>query len=186
MSPRIDRAVEILDAAPMIRPVLSCFCALALAGCLFTKDPVFDETNSVSAADSAEFLTFVEIWETHIGLDDTPRSIIDIGGRVARASPDTLVVQGSTTLGSKNYYGYFAVRRTPNGAPLFCYLDTDKMSLITRAAEEAGITIENVTPENKFFPDFLVVGERSAVVAFIFERLAGDGAKCEPIIRDQP
>ena len=92
---------------------------------------------------------------------------------------------------SKNYYGYFAVRRMPDGALQICYLDTDKKSLIARAAEAAGVTFEDVTPENKriYFldlPDFLVVGEKSAVVAFIFERLAGDSVKCDPIIRDQP
>ena len=64
-----------------MRQALLVGAALLLAGCLSTKEPVFDATNSLPVGEIPEFLAYVEAAEAFSGPANSPRKLVAEGAR---------------------------------------------------------------------------------------------------------
>ncbi len=82
---------------------------LLLPGCLLTTQPVFNAQNSMAAAESPAFMRIVELWETEISLDTSPRELGSQGARVIEL--DGVVIVEDLSGGLPNHYALVPMGR---------------------------------------------------------------------------
>lgn len=153
-----------------MRNLLLIWAALLLAGCLSTREPVFDETNSLPVGEIPEFMAFVDAWEAYNGTDGSPREMIADGARGIVAD-GVLVVQDHTD--------YFALG-TLGPRPLACMIFAD--SGLEAAAAEHGVAVEITKSESTSIDDQPVPveadGPKPALEAFIRDQFANRRLAC--------
>ncbi|HUS55369.1 MAG TPA: hypothetical protein VMY41_15370 [Thermohalobaculum sp.] len=155
----------------MLRCALLAGAALLLGGCLSTKEPVFDETNSLPLGEIPEFIAFVDAWENFVNADDSPREMIAEGGR-------GIVVDGILVVHDKAEY--FAVAMVA-GRPLACVIHADHT--IEAVAAAHGVTVELDKSElGDPFPlgpvPVAADGPPEALMTFIRDQFANQALAC--------
>jgi hypothetical protein len=158
-------------SGPMLKFVLLAGMALLLTGCLSTKEPVFDETNSLPVGEIPEFIAFVDAWESFVGADDSPREMTAQGGR-------GIIVDGILVVQDKAEY--FAVAVVA-GRPLACVIHADEA--IQAVAAKHGVTVELDNPEpgdlNSIGPvPVRADGSPEALMAFIRDQFTNQALAC--------
>ena len=150
--------------------VLTC---MALAGCLTTAKPVFDQTNSVAAGDSPTMVAFVEAWERELPNAQSPRELIENASRVH--DMDGLVIVEETTGDSADYYavGMLGPR------PMLCLLHDDKMETVA-ARHGVSLKIERTEEMDEATPAPMTAdGTKEALHAFVLDAFRGAGLVCQ-------
>ena len=141
-----------------------------LAGCLTTREPVFDESNSRALGEMPEFLAFVETWEGFGGTDGSPRELIEDGER-------GIVVDGITVV--QEHEDYFAVG-TLGARPILCMVFADDR--MEQVAAEHGGEVEIQRREGMSLDDQPVPvradGPRPALEAFVRDQFASQRLAC--------
>jgi len=141
-----------------------------LAGCLSTKEPVFDASNSLPVAEIPEFMAFVDTWEAFNGTDGSPREMIAEGAR-------GIVVDGVLVV--QDHTDYFALG-TLGPRPLTCMVFAD--SGLEAAAAGFGVTVKITKSENMSIDDQPVPveadGPKPALEAFIRDQFANRRLAC--------
>ena len=159
----------------MFRYIILVFSALLLSGCLSTKEPVFDATNSLPLGDIPEFIDFADAWENFVSDDDSPREMIARGGR-------GIVVDGILVVQDKTEY--FAVSVVA-GRPLACVIHVDQN--IEAVAVAHGVTVEVDRSGSAAESDDLssldpvpvwTEGPPEALMAFIRDQFANQALAC--------
>jgi len=154
----------------MLRNVLLVGAALLLGGCLSTKEPVFDETNSLPVGEIPEFIAFADAWESFVAKGGSPRGMIDDGGR-------GVVVNGIVVVQEHSDYYALAVI---GGRPVTCMIYADDS--IEAVAEAHGVTVEVDQPDDRSIDDGPVPveadGPPEALVAFIRDQFANQRLAC--------
>jgi len=159
----------------MLKCVLLAGMALLLTGCLSTKEPVFDETNSLPVGEIPEFFAFVDAWESFVSADESPREMI-AQGRRGIIVDGILVVQDNAE--------YFAVAVVA-GRPLACVIHADQS--IQAVAAKHGVTVEVDQSEPGAEPGDLnslgpvpvrADGPPEALMAFIRDQFANQALAC--------
>jgi hypothetical protein len=155
----------------MLRNALLAVAALLLGGCLSTKEPVFDASNSLPVGEMPEFIAFVDAWESFVGADDSPREMIADGGR-------GIMVDGILVVQDKAEYYAVAVIA---GRPLACVIHADH-SIMT-VAEAHGVTVEVDSSQAEELSLLMPVpvradGPPEALVAFIRDQFANEALAC--------
>ena len=155
----------------MLRNALLAGAALLLGGCLSTKEPVFDASNSLPVGEIPEFIAFVDAWESFVGADDSPREMIADGGR-------GIIVDGILVV--QDRAGYYAVAVIAE-RPLACVIYADQ-SIKTVAAAH-GVTVEIDRSESEELGLLSPVpveadGPPEALVAFIRDQFANQRLAC--------
>jgi len=146
--------------------------ALLLPGCLTTKHPVFDETNSRPVAEMPEFMALLEAWEAFSGPDGSPRELITEGAR-------GIVVDGIVVAQERS--DYFALTMLA-GRPATCAIYADRD--LEATASSFGVTVA-VDREDRDSLDVvempapvLADGRRKALMAFIRDQFANQRLVC--------
>lgn len=166
-------AAEMRSPATVFRSVLLAISASALAGCLVTVEPAFDETNSVSPSESAVFgeyrrarKAFLEEW----GMEDYVPIPPDEDLRVIMETP-RLVVQQKAEGGEEDsevLYSYTSPTMIV-GTPHQCLVDTNKIEEIERIAEKFDVAIVLDEPSEGYPPLVIADGPKPALREFILE-----------------
>ena len=155
----------------MLRNALLAGAALLLGGCLSTKEPVFDATNSLPVGEIPEFIAFVDAWESFVGADDSPREMIADGGR-------GIIVDGILVVQDRAEYYAVAVIAD---RPLACVIYADQS--IKKVAAAHGVTVEIDRSESEELGLLSPVpvkadGPPEALVAFIRDQFANQAPAC--------
>ncbi len=154
----------------MLRNALLAGVALLLGGCLSTKEPVFDASNSRPIGEIPEFVVFVETWENYAGKDGGPRQLIARGDRGVVIDGIVVVQEHS------NYYALAMIGERP----VTCLIYADDS--IEAVAEAHGVTVEVNTPDDRSIDDAPVPveadGPPEALVAFIRDQFANQRLAC--------
>ncbi len=155
----------------MLRSALLAGAALLLGGCLSTKEPVFDATNSLPVGEIPEFIAFVDAWESFVGAEDSPREMI-ADGRRGIIVDGILVVQDKTE--------YYAVAVIAD-RPLACVIYADQS--ITTVAAAHGVTVEIDLSDSEELGSLYPVpveadGPPDALIAFIRDQFANQALAC--------
>lgn len=155
----------------MLRNALLAGAALLLGGCLSTKEPVFDASNSLPVGEIPEFIAFVDAWESFVGADDSPREMIADGGR-------GIIVDGILVV--QDRAGYYAVAVIAE-RPLACVIYADQSIKAVAAAH--GVTVEIDRSESEELGllspvPVKVDGPPEALVAFIRDQFANQALAC--------
>jgi len=155
----------------MLRTTLLVACALALGGCLSTKQPVFDASNSAPVAEIPEFMAFVDGWEHFAApADDSPRKLAEDGAR-------GIVVDGIVVV--QENADYYAVAMMGQ-RPLMCVIYADDS--IEKAAGDHGVTVDIDKPKDRSLDDapvpVLADGSPEALVSFIRDQFANQRLAC--------
>ncbi|MGR3717778.1 MAG: hypothetical protein ACU0B1_13655 [Thermohalobaculum sp.] len=154
----------------MLRSALLASAALLLGGCLSTKEPVFDATNSLPVGEIPEFVAFAEAWDSYVAKGGSPRGLIDEGGRGVVIDGIVVVQEHS------DYYALAVIGRRP----VTCMIYADDS--IEAVAEAHGVTIEVDTPDDRSIDDGPVPveadGPPEALVAFIRDQFANQRLAC--------
>ena len=136
---------------------------LILSGCLTTTKPVFDQSNSIAAADSSALLAYVEAWERMSGPQDSPRALIEAGARVVEIS-GMIVVEERKESGAE-YYSMALV----GGRPMACFAHDAKMQEI---ADRHGValTIDRDEDDSEMEPVAVKAdGTKDALYGFVMD-----------------
>jgi len=154
-----------------LRIVLIAVAALTLAGCLSTRDPVFDETNSDPVGEIPEFMAFVTTWEAFAGADDSPRELIEEGAR-------GIVVDGILVVQERSDYYALAVL---GQRPVSCMIYAD--SGMPEVAAAHGVTVEIDAPDDGRTLDegpvpVVADGPQDKLLAFIRDQFANQRLAC--------
>jgi len=143
---------------------------LALSGCLTTKQPVFDESNSLPVAEIPEFMAAVEAWEAYHGTDGSPREMIAQNLR-------GIAVDGFAVVQENSDYFAFAVI---GNRPVFCAIYAEEG--IAVAAKSQGVSVEVDWPDEERWRDLPVPvtadGPKEALMAFIRDQFANQRLAC--------
>ena len=140
--------------------LFACLTMVLLAGCLFTKDPALDESNSIAAIDSPEFR---EIYQ-RAGKD--PYTDPNLGEDARVMVVDGLVVlqSWSAYVGQYGYVGYGLLGERA----AVCVPKLDDQVDIAAVAASFGVSAD-VAGEGKFEgpPDIHAVGARDPMRSFV-------------------
>ena len=166
---------QLLQGENMLRVALLAGAALLLGGCLTTKEPAFDASNSTPVGEIPEFMAFVDGWEGFVGMDGSPRGLIDDGGR-------GIVIDGMVVVQERSDYYALAML---GGRPISCMIYADDS--MASVAEAHGVTVEIGEPDGRSIDDAPVPveadGPQEALVAFIRDQFANQQLACIAIRR---
>ena len=155
----------------MLRSALLADAALLLGGCLSTKEPVFDATNSLPVGEIPEFIAFVDAWESFVGADDSPREMIADGGR-------GIIVDGILVVQDRAEYYAVAVIAD---RPLACVIYADQSIKTVAAAHGVAVEIDRSDSEElgSLYPALVEAdGSPDALMAFIQDQFANQALVC--------
>ncbi len=155
----------------MLRNALLAGAALLLGGCLSTKEPVFDESNSLPVGEIPEFNAFVDAWESFVGAEDSPREMIADGGRGIIVDGILVVQDGAE---------YYAVAVIAD-RPLACVIYADHSITTVAAAHGVTVEIDRSDAEELGLLSPVPVkadGPPEALVAFIRDQFANQALAC--------
>jgi hypothetical protein len=162
---------QLFQGENMLRNALLACAALLLGGCLSTKEPVFDASNSRPVGEMPEFIAFADAWESFIGAEDSPREMVADGGR-------GIIVDGILVI--QDGADYYAVAVVAD-RPLSCVIHAD--SSIEAVAEAHGVTVEVNHSDAEDLSALVpvpvrAIGPREALVAFIRDQFANQALAC--------
>jgi hypothetical protein len=161
---------QLFQGGDMLRNALLAGAALLMGGCLSTKEPVFDETNSLPVGEIPEFLAFADAWEGFVARGGSPRELIAEGAR-------GVVIDGIVVVQEHSDYLALAII---GGRPVTCMIYADDS--IEAVAEAHGVTVEVDKPDDWSIDDgpFPVEanGPPEALVAFIRDQFANQRLAC--------
>lgn len=153
-----------------MRKALLVGAALLLAGCLSTKEPVFDATNSLPVGEIPEFLAYVEAAEAFSGPANSPRKLVAEGAR-GTVVDGILVVQDKT-----RYYALVTIGRRPVTCMVWADRDFEKL------AADWGISVVVKDTDERDREDGPVPveadGPKQALAAYIREQFASQRLAC--------
>ncbi len=155
----------------MLRNALLAGAALLLGGCLSTKEPVFDATNSLPVGEIPEFIAFVDAWESFVGAEDSPREMIAAGGR-------GIIVDGILVV--QDRAAYYAVAVIAD-RPLACVIYADQSLETVAAAHGVAVEIDRSDSEElgSLYPAPVEAdGPPEALIAFIRDQFANQALAC--------
>jgi hypothetical protein len=154
----------------MLRTALLAASALLLGGCLSTKEPVFDASNSKPVAEIPEFMAFVDGWERFASPGESPRKLIEDGAR-------GVVVDGVVVVQENS--DYYAVAMMGQ-RPLMCMVYAD--DTMERVAAAQGVTVDIDKPEDRTLDEtpvpVLADGPPEKLVGFIRDQFANQRLAC--------
>jgi len=157
----------------MLRAILLA-CLLTLPGCLFTKEPVLDRTNSIAAGESPAFMDVVAAWEARYGTDASPREVVENGQRVLPVGDLVVIQEENDHMGSTYYAAGILGER-----PIFCLLhDRD----LTPIAERNGVVLEIEQREREVeeMPAMMgAEGSQADLLAFLKDAFANGALLCK-------
>lgn len=173
---------------------------LLLAGCLFTEEPILDETNSTAGAESAELQQFLDVSRNLIAADEGPDdedpvpffsqgqagadlSII----RVATLPDGMLLIQEHLSECPGVYcYVYYGVRVRGDGLPEICLVDTEATEALLADAPEHGVTLVVMENDDKMHlpPDVGMNGAREKVLSFVVAQFEQRRLECDALDHD--
>jgi hypothetical protein len=161
---------QVFWGGDMFRNALLAGAAMLLGGCLSTKEPVFDETNSLPVGEIPEFMAFADAWDSYVARNGSPRELIAEGGR-------GVVVDGIVVV--QEHSDYYALAMM-GGRPLTCMIYAD--GSIEAVAEAHGVTVEVDKSDDRSIDDGPVLveadGPPEALVAFIRDQFANQRLAC--------
>ena len=155
----------------MSRIALLASAALLLGGCLSTKEPVFDASNSLPVGEIPEFIAFVDAWDSFVDPDDSPRKLIAEGVR-------GVVVDGNVVIQEKSEYYAFGML---GGRPISCVIYADDSIESFAAAHGATVEVDRSEAEVRgvLVPVPVAAdGPPEALVAFIRDQFANQRLAC--------
>lgn len=152
---------------------------IPLAACIFSIEPVLDETNSVPAEASTEFREFLEAWHFAFGTNTeelffAPDSyFIDKDGnvdlssiRVADLKDDTLLVQQEIEpCISGHCFVYYKARMIEPWWPDNCVADTG--DALSSLADENGVVLTVIGDDDKYPRDYGLTAKREDALRFL-------------------
>lgn len=160
-----------------------------LSACLFTAEPLLDETNSVAGEDSPELAHFLEVLLSNRSVgtgikmsftEELPDSLRRL--RVGPKIGDLLTLQEELADCTYDHcVVYYAAKVNDYEMPEFCFVDTDATETLEAYAAEKGVELSIVrTNEDKVDlpPDIAVSGPREAVEKFIFGQFESGNIFC--------
>ncbi len=158
----------------MLRNALLAGAALLLGGCLSTKEPVFDETNSLPVGEIPEFIAFADAWDSYVARNGSPRELIAEGAR-------GFIIDGIVVVQAEGYFALAVI----GGRPVTCMIYADDS--IEAVAEAHGVTVEFDMPDDRSFDGVPVAveadGPPEALIAFIRDQFANQRLACIAIRR---
>lgn len=154
----------------MPRFILALAVALVLPGCLTSKEPAFDATNSLPVGEIPEFLAVADAWEGYVTANGSPRELIAEGAR-------GIVVDGIVVVQEHNDYYAMAMM---GGRPMVCVIYAQER--IGDVAKAQGVTVEVAEPESGSIDDQPVNvtadGPRDALATFVRDQFANQRIAC--------
>ena len=165
---------------------------LALCGCIFTETPVYDDTNSDAAAESAALVAFLEVARGYDWYDAAPEVPVPVWAQITgnptafRVGPEVagylILQEQAETCELTHCVVYYAVRIAPGGTPQVCLANTRATGAMQALAQgEVSLVDASGGDPSKLDlpPDIGVEGPPEAQRAFL-ERVFGTGlVTCE-------
>ena len=168
---------------------------LLLAACLFTREPLLDQTNSVPGADSPELRAFIDASRAHGGPegaepDGVPVPLFtplpegeDLSNiRVTPLADGMLLVQEELRNCEMTHcFTYYGARVKEDGVPELCLVDTEAKEALFADAPDHGVTLTVIdTGEDKIHlpPDIAMDGPRDSLMSFLLAQFAEGRLSC--------
>lgn len=163
----------------LARLAVSLLAPFLLSACLFSSEPLLDETNSVAARDSEEFQKFLKAWRLAYGgpYSEAPSppnyfmgedGLVDLSLiRVSRLGKDALLVQQETPDMSEQevLYVYYMTRMLAPRWPDNCLADTGESGEAALRALAADLKVELIDIDD--YSNIRMDGQRDDMQKFL-------------------
>lgn len=168
--------------AAILKQIIPVTLPLLLAACIFSVEPVLDETNSASAEDSAGFLEFLEAWRFaygdlgkelpfHKNYFGGERGSVDFSSiRVASLEDGMLLVQQQLPKCiSDHCFVYYGTRVIEPWWPDYCLVSTipDDTDALNALAADHGVKLTVISNNEKSPVDLGMDGLHENVLKFL-------------------
>ncbi len=161
-----------------MRAIVLIVACLALAGCLKTTKITFDETNSMSAADSPILAKFIEAWGRELPNEGSPEVLIQNGNRVKEIR-GVVIVQEASGDGTAEYYAVGLM----GDRPAVCFVHDEKMDEV---AERHGVKLEidrSSSGDGDRPASMKADGEKAALYAFVVDAYSEGMLSCQAMTK---